>query len=199
MPPAGVRLGIAESVGEPALGVVERRTDPAERHAAVAVNAVGDLNRRSEHAFGVVVVLGGAGIVEGVSRRHGLADPSHHVQVVALGCRCLLLDVLQDGTGSPRRRLRLGRAGSRGGRRPARVRGLAGSGQRPSRRARALTLRYWLRTWAPILRFQRFRVKALRPEHPLYHDERICDRDPERLATELATAAHHARQSQASP
>jgi hypothetical protein len=57
----------------------------------------------------------------------------------------------------------------------------------------------WLRTWAPISGFQRFRVKALRPEHPLYHDERVCDRDPERLATELAAAAHHARQSQTSP
>jgi hypothetical protein len=51
----------------------------------------------------------------------------------------------------------------------------------------------WLRTWAPLSQFKRFRVKALRPGHPLYRDERVCDRDPELLAGELAAAAQHAR------
>jgi hypothetical protein len=51
----------------------------------------------------------------------------------------------------------------------------------------------WLRTWAPLSQFKHFRVKALRPGHPLYRDERVCDRDPELLAGELAAAAQHAR------
>jgi hypothetical protein len=57
---------------------------------------------------------------------------------------------------------------------------------------------HWLRTWAPLSGFRRFRVKALGPNHPLYLDERVCDRDPERLATELSAAAQHARSPQAS-
>jgi hypothetical protein len=48
-------------------------------------------------------------------------------------------------------------------------------------------------TWAHLSQFKRSRVKALRPGHPLYRDERVCDRDPERLASELAAAAQHAR------
>jgi hypothetical protein len=51
----------------------------------------------------------------------------------------------------------------------------------------------WLRTWAPLSEFRRFRVKSLWPQHPLYRDERVYDRDPERLASELAAAAQRIR------
>lgn len=51
---------------------------------------------------------------------------------------------------------------------------------------------HWVRRWAPLSQFRRFHVKSLSPQHPLYRDERVYDRDPERLASELAAAAERA-------